>query len=528
MQSAMRRPILLALLATLGAPLDGCSLRDVKHNDCTSDDQCAIAFGPGSTCSSGFCTDAATCTTGHDCRRAAGGGACVNGACVSTFPTDPACTNMYNEPPDILMQRADGPMAPLVIGAIFSLGGVHDQALTSPIRLAVREINKNGGLNGGQQIGVVFCDNGGPGDTAMGDARNALDVHALDYLAGTLGVPYIVGPLTSADSLVLLSELIKESYPTVIISPSATSPALTMAPDRLHPGDPTTLFWRTCPSDTLQGEVLAKNVIGMATPAITKVAVVYVNDAYGLGLATVFQSSFQMSVGGTTTLVPYDPSALGDPTMLAKLAMDADTAATASNAVLLIAEQGTVAVSIIEAMGAANTAVETMPFYFTDGSQDAALLDPKNPAWVQTLVKKAMGTAPASPSGQNYDIFNTNLMAEFGISGTSTSFLAQAYDATYVGAYGVIWASRNGTNYDGLDVAQGMAHLEAGTLIPVGPLNWPAGKGDLVMQGQIDIDGTSGPLQFDPNTGDAPASILVWGVAPDLSGYTTVKVVQPP
>jgi hypothetical protein len=127
------------------------------------------------------------------------------------------------EPPDLLTKRADGPNAPVVIGSIFSLAGAQDLALTEPIRLAVREINSNGGLNNNQTIGVVFCDNGGPTDMATGAARKALDVHAFDYLAGTLGVPYLVGPLTSADSLNLIGELTKQSYPTVIISPSATS-----------------------------------------------------------------------------------------------------------------------------------------------------------------------------------------------------------------------------------------------------------------------------------------------------------------
>src|SRR3954463_13143173 len=142
----MRRPWLLPLLAAvvLGVPLDGCSLRDVKHDNCTGDDQCANAFGAGSTCSGGFCTEPAGCTTGHDCRKSAGGGACVNGACVGTFPTDPACNGQYNEPPDLLTQRADGSNAPVVIGAIFSLEGKHEQALANPNRLAVPEINKIG------------------------------------------------------------------------------------------------------------------------------------------------------------------------------------------------------------------------------------------------------------------------------------------------------------------------------------------------------------------------------------------------
>lgn len=517
-------PVLLASLAVL--PLTGCSLHDVAHDACASDDQCATAFGPGSTCVTGYCTNPATCQTGHDCRTSAGGGVCVDGTCQASFPTDPACTNEYTEPPDILTKPAFGPGAPVVIGAIFSLDGKHDQALTAPIRLAVREINKNGGLNNGQQIGVVFCDNGGPGDTATGDARAALDVHALDYLAGTLGVPYIVGPLTSADSLVLIGELKNPpAKPTVVISPSATSPALTKADDFISPSDPYGMFWRTCPSDTLQGQVLATEVVSKATPAITSVTAVYINDAYGLGLATVFQSNFT----GTTTLMPYEATTPSDPTALASFAkMAADSAAVSGGAVLLIAEQGAVARAIVEAMGTANTGVQTKPFFFTDGSQDSALLGSTVP-WVQTMLKTATGTAPASPSGQNYDIFNTNLMSQFGIAGDSASFLAQAYDAAYVGAYGVVSASKNGTTmYDGRQVAAGMAALESGTLTRIGPLDWPTGKGDLVTTGHIDVDGTSGPLQFDPKTGDTPGAILVWGVKPDLSGFTQVEVVPPP
>jgi branched-chain amino acid transport system substrate-binding protein len=464
----------------------------------------------------GYCTEPAACQTGHDCRRAAGGGACVNGACVSTFPVDPACTR-YTEPPDLLMQRADGPDAPVVIGGIFSLDASHDQALTDPVRLAVREINENGGLNRGQKIGVVFCDNGGPGDTASDVARAALNVHALDYLAGTLGVPYLVGPLTSADALTLIGELTKQSYPTVIISPSATSPALSSANATIKPGTPR-LFWRTCPDDSLQGQVLAQQVIGMATPAISSVAVVYINDTYGLGLSQAFAGKF----AGTTNLVPYPTTPLS-PADLTNLAHMAD--ATKSDGVMIIAEHGDVAVQIMEAM--VGLTIATKPFFFTDGSMDSSLVDPTLPAAVRAILATAQGTAPANPSGPNYDVFNTNLMTQFGISGTSASFLAQAYDATYVGAYGVVYASKKDSNYDGLDVAAGLAHLEKGPPIRLGALDWPTGTGDL-QTGDIDVDGTSGPLQFDPATGEAPGAILVWKISGSPAAFAQVTVVPPP
>jgi branched-chain amino acid transport system substrate-binding protein len=514
----LSRLALFALSASLalGVGLPGCSLSNVKYSACADDDACAVAFGPGSTCSGGFCSPAASCKTGHDCRKVAGGGACVNGTCVGTFPTDPAC-QQFTEPPNLLGQRADGANAPLVIGGVFSLAAQHDQALTDPIRLAVREINGNGGLNNGQQLGIVFCDNGGPGDMATGAQRTAMDVHAFDYLAGTLGVPYIVGPLTSADSINLIAELEKTMYPTVIISPSATSPTLATTTASLQG---TRMFWRTCPSDALQGKVLATDVIGVI-PTIKSVTAVYIDDTYGNGLQMAFGGSWT----GTLNLAPYQATTPMSPAALATLATTAD--AMNGDAVLVIAEEGSVAVAIMNAM--IGKPIASKPFFFTDGSMDSDLISMSAPAGVQAIVQKATGTAPANPSSTNptYQAFNADLMSQFGISGTSASFLAQAYDATYVGAYGVVWASQHGSNYTGVDVAKGMAHLETGTPTPLDLSSWPTGRSDLVSMGQIQISGTSGSLQFNPATGEAPGSILIWNVLPNLGGYGDVMVVQP-
>jgi branched-chain amino acid transport system substrate-binding protein len=527
----MRRPWLLAPLASLalGVPLDGCSLKDVKYDNCASSDECAAAFGPGSACSGGFCSPAASCATGADCRKAAGGGACVKGACVGTLPTDPAIDDTYTEPPGVLSQQPYGPNAPLIIGGIFSLAGAHDQALTAPIRLAVREINANGGLNNKQQLGVIFCDNGGPMDSAKGDERAALNVHCLDYLAGTLGVPYIVGPLTSADSLTLIGELTGKSYPTVLISPSATSPALTSA-DATIPGHMQRMFWRTCPNDALQAQVLAKDVIGSVMPVITSVSVVFIQDTYGTNFEQAFAANFSpMGSTNTTNLAPYADTT---PSSLSTV-VDMVTAQN-SGAVVVIAEQGAVAVQIVTAL-AAVPAIAGKPFFFTDGSKDTSLIAPTLPANVAAIIAAAQGTAPASndpAEAMSYSLFLADLQSDFKLNSTQTkvSFLAQAYDATYVGAYGVVYASKSGNGYDGFDVATGLGLLASGTAIEIGPAQWPNGKGGLVnTPGSIDIAGLSGPLQLDSTTGEAPGPIEVWNVTGTSSSlsYGQVKVVQP-
>ncbi len=501
-----------ALLGSLGVLAAGCSLGNVAHDDCTTDTQCS-AFGLGSTCTDGFCSDAPTCTTGHDCRKAAGGGACVSGVCQVTIPIDAAC-NAITEPPDLLSGPAVGDGAPLIIGGIFSFDEPKNQARAVAIRLAVNDINRKGGMNLGQKLGVVFCDNGGPENTASGDERIPLNNHALDYLAGTLGVPVIVGPLASSDSIRVINRLKEKSYPTVIISSSATSPDLTGVDDRLQPTDKYGLFWRTCPTDQLQGKVLAEQVI----PSMTgKVAVVYLKDAYGEGLATVFRTIYglEQSEG-----FPFEDSDLADPAKLAALAAKAD--AYAPGGVVVISLQASDTIKVVRAM--VGKPIAAKPFFFTDAAKDApTLLDPVLETQVRNIILGALGTAPASPSGPNYDLFKTNLK----LDSSSISFLAQSYDATIIGAFGILAASKSGTKYDGLDVADGLAHLSAGKLINISPTDWLTGVGEFTSKGQIDVEGTSGQLNFDPQTGEAPGKIEIWRAAADFKSFTTLQTVDP-
>jgi branched-chain amino acid transport system substrate-binding protein len=442
----------------------------------------------------------------------------VNALCTSKFPADATC-NTIVEPPDLLEGPAAGPDAPLVIGAIFSLAEDIDKALATSAQLAVREINARGGLNGGKKLGLVVCDNGGPGDTAQGDARIPFNNHALDYLAGTLGTPFIVGPLTSSDSIRLITHLKQKAYPTVIISPSATSPDLTDVDDRLHPADPYGLFWRTCPSDKLQGKVLATSVVDKTT--IKTVDVLFLNDAYGTGLATVFHDTFGSM---QTKLVPYDDVTLNDPTKLAAVA--AQAAGDNPDGVLVIALHGDGAVKILTAC--AGTSLAQKKFFFTDGSKDTkALLDPNLSAPIKMMVAGSLGTAPANPEGKNYDLFKASLLSEFKIDASTFSFLAQAYDAAYVGAYGVVFAAKNGPQYNGLNVADGMSRLSMGAPVNISSTEWLTGQATLLKAGSIDVEGVSGPLKFDASTGEAPGRIEVWGPSADGKSLVTKMVIDP-
>ncbi|MBI4701249.1 MAG: ABC transporter substrate-binding protein [Deltaproteobacteria bacterium] len=495
-------------------------------DECQSDAQCAAAFGLGSACDDGYCTEPQACQTGHDCRRGVGSGACIAGVCTAAFPADPSCP--VTEPEDLSSEPLSGPDAPLVLGGIFSLDEEFDQAQTKAARLAIREINASGGAIDGRKLALVLCDNGGAGNKAEGTERERLNQHALDYLSGTLGVPALVGPLTSSDALVLIPYTLKQRYPTVIVSPSATSPALTDEPDRLDgAGDKHGLFWRTAPSDELQGEVLAKDVIGLQEK-ISKVAVLFIQDAYGQGLAKVFQESYGPD---KTTTFPFDEKT--DRKSLAEQVEKHEKGPF--DAVLIIAVLASDTVSILTEM--AGTSLAAKPLFFSDGSKDASkLLDPKLPDAVKDMIRGAIGTAPAGPPLDPkdaryvpFDQFDTALKKDFKISAKDYSFLAHSYDAGYVISYGVLYASQFGNSFDGRNVAEGMSRLSKGQDVDVGRTGWSTAKKGLTGPDpkEINIQGCSGPLDFDPATGEAPGPIEIWRVKDDLSGFEVTKTINP-
>ncbi|MCY4305521.1 MAG: ABC transporter substrate-binding protein [Aestuariivita sp.] len=89
----------------------------------------------------------------------------------------------------------------------------------------------------------------------------------------------------------------------VMISPSATSPGLSH-----NNNEDNGLFFRTAPSDTRQGVVMTEVLIEQG---VKEVAISYVNNDYGKGLADTFQTAFEKA-GGTITLSTAHESGKGD------------------------------------------------------------------------------------------------------------------------------------------------------------------------------------------------------------------------
>ncbi len=148
--------------------------------------------------------------------------------------------------------------------------------------LAMKEVSDSGLLLGGSTVTSVRADS-----TCVDSAAATA---AAERLVTSDGVKAIMGADCSGVTGAILSNVAVPNG-IVMISPSATSPALSTAEDN-------GLFFRTAPSDARQGVVMSDILIGQG---IKSVALTYTNNDYGKGLADAFQSAYE-AAGGTITI----------------------------------------------------------------------------------------------------------------------------------------------------------------------------------------------------------------------------------
>ncbi|MCK0148535.1 ABC transporter substrate-binding protein [Marivita sp. S6314] len=160
-------------------------------------------------------------------------------------------------------------------------------AMAAGAEMAMAEVTESGALLGGATVTSVRADS-----TCVDSAAATA---AAERLITSDGVSAIMGADCSGVTGAVLANVAVPNG-MVMISPSATSPALSAAEDN-------GLFFRTAPSDARQGAVLAEVLV---EKGITSVAVTYTNNDYGKGFADAFQSSFEAAGGSVTLTAPHE------------------------------------------------------------------------------------------------------------------------------------------------------------------------------------------------------------------------------
>lgn len=374
------------------------------------------------------------------------------------------------------------------VGSVMSLTGslgALGQKIAQGAELAVADLNAAGGTNGCDVKLSLLDDQTNP----------AVGVDAAKKLVDVQHVSAIVGALSSGVSAAVLTSVAVPSK-VVLISPASTSPTFT---EMALQGKTGGYWFRTTPSDALQGVAMAK----VAHDAgYRKVAVMYINNAYGQGLSQRFAAAFRHLGGEVTQNVVYNPS---QPSYRAEVAK---AASPAPQALFLIGYPGdgtTVAREWVAAGGVQH-------FLLPDGLESQDFV---NDVGAQYM-KQVHGTAAGTADTPSLATFKKEYQAKFGELPTQ-AYVTNAYDAvTLIGlaieqadsskADAVRDAMRKVTDPKGEKVYAGVSEIKRAMKL--------LGEGK-----SIQYIGASGPLQFDKQ-GDIAAPMAVWSV--DAQGKVKV------
>jgi branched-chain amino acid transport system substrate-binding protein len=333
--------------------------------------------------------------------------------------------------------------------------------------LAVQEINAAGGVLGND---VEWL----PGDSGdNGEVANA----TVDRLLAE-NVDGFIGAASSGVSLTVIDKITQAGK--IHFSPANTSPTFTDYDDN-------GLYFRTAPSDVVQGAALADVMIN---DGATTAAFLVLNDSYGTGLLKYTKEPYEAAGGEVVYEVVYDPQAEN---------FDAEVAATVDadpDAIVIIGFDETT--KILTGLIEAGMGPDTKMVYGTDGNMGNALAaafdDP-------TVVAGMKGTLPGVDVGGELPDFRDRLLS-VDPDLTDFSYSAETYDAIVVTALAAIAAGSD----DGIAVGAEINDITRGGEKCTSFTECA----DLLAAGtDIDYDGVSGPLEFIDAGEPSEASILI-------------------
>ncbi len=187
---------------------------------------------------------------------------------------------LASSPPAV--RAGDDPVVLALILGISGTGAQYNEPSLNGVRVAVAEINAQGGILG-RHVELVILDNM---STPIG-SKQAVEK------ADAAGAVAIVGPAWSSNAIAAGREAQKRGIP--LVSNVATNPAVTRAGDYV---------FRVCFTDDFQGNVMAMFARNskMFSQALTFVDI---TSDYSIGLEKVFRERFESLGGKVLARLPY-------------------------------------------------------------------------------------------------------------------------------------------------------------------------------------------------------------------------------
>jgi len=355
------------------------------------------------------------------------------------------------------------------------------------VDLAVAEIDAAGGVLGQP----VINEYGDSGDTTTDIASQTVDSHLAK------GVQVIIGAASSGVTFTVIDKI--TSNGVLQISPANTAPSLTDYPDN-------GLYFRTAPSDALQGAVQASIAIGNG---FTEGATIARQDPYGEGLQNAFVADFEGAGGTITASLTYDPEA---PSFEAEVA---EIAASNPEFVQVVGfEEST---KLIQEMIKQGVGPQDVQIFLADGNLSTTAFE----EFPKDTMTGVIGTVPTGDPSVDLEAFNARLL-EQDPALTDFAYGAQAYDATILVAIAAEYAGCP----DGTTIAAAMpqvANADAGGEA----CNTYADCVAIIQAGgQPNYEGVTGPLDFN-EYGDPKAATIDVVQYISNTKFESIEVIGP-
>lgn len=358
------------------------------------------------------------------------------------------------------------------VGFLFGISGAISAMAPTMVeasRLAVEQVNAQGGVLNGRKLVPVLGDSGCNPQAATDAATKAVNIDR---------VVAIVGPSCSG-ALLAAANSVTVPAGVTLVSPSATSPQVTKIADRDR-------VFRTVPSDAYQGAALARTLLARGTKTV---AVTYLANDYGTGLAESFKAEFEARGGKLAAYQQHDGAKASYRSELSRLARSgADT--------LVIFDYGDgTGLTILR------QALENGFFQHFVGADGM-----KSEAMIRAIGAKNLGnllvSAPVGAGEQALEVFRKDFRARGG--NPDGIFATTSYDAAFLLALAIEHA-----NGDRAKIAASLRAVATAPGEPILPGEWAKAKKLIAAGKDIDYRGAAGDHEFDAN-GDVPGAYALF------------------
>lgn len=298
------------------------------------------------------------------------------------------------------------------------------------------------------------------------------------------GADVVIGAASSGVSFTFVDQLVDAGV--VQISPANTSPDFTDYADDGY-------YWRTAPSDVLQGRVLGNLMTG---DGAANVGIIYINDPYGIGLKDNATTAIEAAGGEVSVAVPYNP---GD-TVFTSQVDELLAAQPDAIAVIAFEETSSIIPELVNTQGYPGSQV-----YFVDGNLSNSY------EFAEGTLEGGKGTLPGNPADSD---FQSRLL---GVDPALTdfSYAPESYDAVIVAALAAAQAGED----SGTAIRDNMQSVSEGGEKCTTFADCLA----LINEGtDIDYDGVSGPITFDENGDPTEAYVGIYQYGAD-NKYTLLN-----